>query len=435
MLAVAAACTALTALGACFSPQGGEPWKVIANRILAVFAIWVTALLTIPYQRVLKRLRQIDQIDEVGKAEHQLRLVVEASPAGMIIVDASGQIVFTNHQAEAIFGYASGELTGLSLDVLIPADLRDVHAAHFRKFMESPTLRRIGAGRDLSAERRDGSIFPVEVGLSPITSGGDMFVLTTIVDITERKQLEELVEVDEQFRAARDIQQMLFPADAPSIEGFDIAGAAYPAESTGGDYYDYIPLNDGTLGIVIGDVCGHGFGPALLMAELRAYLRSLSHDYSDVAEIVTRANRLMSRDTRGEHFVTLFFAKVDPAGRSFHYASGGQGCFHIGANGDTTHVSAAGTVLGVLPDALMPAGPPVAVQRGDVLLLMTDGIPETMSPAGEMFGNERAVNIVREHRDRSSRDMIDALYHATCTFADGGDQKDDITAVVIKVLD
>src|SRR5262245_29372164 len=100
----------------------------------------------------------------------------------------------------------------------------------------------------------------------------------------------------EELRFAREIQQKFFPT-APRIHGFDIGGASYPAALTGGDYFDFIPLPDGTLGLVVGDVSGHGFGPALLMASTRAYVRGLAQTYVDPTEILTRANRVLADAT------------------------------------------------------------------------------------------------------------------------------------------
>src|SRR6266536_5390073 len=113
--------------------------------------------------------------------------------------------------------------------------------------------------------------------------------LSEAVQRRERKRAEEELRINqEQFRVAREIQQRLFPKTSPQSPVFDIAGASYPAEATGGDYFDYLSMANGCLGIVVADVTGHGVGPALLMAETRAYLRTLAMNATDVGEIVTR---------------------------------------------------------------------------------------------------------------------------------------------------
>src|SRR5581483_10317530 len=128
----------------------------------------------------------------------------------------------------------------------------------------------------------------------------------------------------EEIRLARQIQQKLFPAPALPLPGFDVSGVSHPAEATGGDYFDYLPLPDGSLGVVIGDVSGHGFGPALLMAELRAYLRAFLLSRADVGEIVGLLNRALADDAPEGYFATLLLARLDPATRSLVYASAGH---------------------------------------------------------------------------------------------------------------
>src|SRR5581483_8712064 len=115
-----------------------------------------------------------------------------------------------------------------------------------------------------------------------------------------------------QMRVARAIQQKLFPPAAPHVPGFDIGGATYPADATGGDYFDYLTLPDGSVGLVLGDVSGHGFGPALFAAVTHACLRTLAltrHDI-DLEGILATGNRLLHEDTEGDPFVTLVFARL-----------------------------------------------------------------------------------------------------------------------------
>ncbi len=141
-------------------------------------------------------------------------------------------------------------------------------------------------------------------------------------DITDRKRAEEeLARASAEFRVARRIQQKLFPTHTPEVAGmdiggatfgFDIGGASYPAEAIGGDYYDYLPLLDGSLGVAIGDVSGHGIGPALLMAEVRAYLRAFANMHAEPADILDRVNRIILPDIEGDRFITLLLARLEP---------------------------------------------------------------------------------------------------------------------------
>jgi PAS domain S-box-containing protein len=131
-------------------------------------------------------------IAERGVAEEMFRLAVEACPSGMVMIDSDGNLVMVNSEIENQFGYAREELIGQSVDILVPERLRAQHARHRHHFTPSPETRRMGAGRELFGRRRDGTEFPVEVGLNPIRSGGHLFVLGVIVDISQRKHLERV---------------------------------------------------------------------------------------------------------------------------------------------------------------------------------------------------------------------------------------------------
>src|SRR5438270_2942688 len=147
---------------------------------------------------------------------------------------------------------------------------------------------------------------------------------------------------DLELRVARRVQQQLFPAGVPPVPGFDIFGVALPAGAAGGDYFDYIPLPGGRLGVVVADVSGHGLGPALLMASTRAYLRALALTHRDLGETLALANGVLCRDTGDGRFVALLFASLDPGTRSFAYAAAGQPGYLLDASGAVTRLDATG---------------------------------------------------------------------------------------------
>lgn len=255
--------------------------------------------------------------------------------------------------------------------------------------------------------------------------------------VIQRKRAEqELRENEEQFRVAREIQQRLFPKTAPTLPGFDIAGVSHPAEAAGGDYFDYLPMLKDRLGIVVGDVTGHGIGPALLMAETRAYLRILARNREDGGEILTRANRVLAEDIGYERFITMLLVSLDPRTRTLSYANAGHPAgFLIGATGATkAQLSRTGIPLGIKPDTQYPAASEIKLAPGDVVLLLTDGIDEAMSSDERIFGIERALEILRANRQRKACEIVDALYLGVRGFSQGAPQLDDLTAVVIKVV-
>src|SRR5204863_10180898 len=191
-----------------------------------------------------------------------------------------------------------------------------------KRYLKSGAPGRHWRARETVGLKKDGTEFPVEAAFSNLQVEDKSWFVVFFRDITERKRAEkELRQNQEQFRVAREIQQHLFPKAAPALPGFDIAGASYPAEATGGDYFDYLPMLNEGLGVIAGDVTGHGVGPALLMAETRAYLRVLTGRREDVGEILTRANGVLAEDIGQERFITLFMARLDPRSRTLAYAS------------------------------------------------------------------------------------------------------------------
>ncbi|MCA9247048.1 MAG: fused response regulator/phosphatase [Planctomycetales bacterium] len=251
----------------------------------------------------------------------------------------------------------------------------------------------------------------------------------------ERNRLELTIRrTEEEFRIARRIQTSLFPDAAPQAPGLDIAGRSLPAEATGGDYFDYFSLAGGQQAIVVSDVCGHGYGPAILMAEVRAYLRAFAETTDDIAEILTKTNRLLTRDSPDERFAALFCASIAPDCRSLAFAGAGDRAFLFHADGSLDRLRATGLPLGIDPDAEVGRESVDSLSAGDVLLLLTDGLIETLGEDG-IFGEKRICDVVVQNRHASADAIIDALFQASAEHGRGEAQRDDYTAAVVKILD
>lgn len=258
----------------------------------------------------------------------------------------------------------------------------------------------------------------------------------------ERRDVEQTLRVRAaQFQVARRIQQGMLPRAAPAVPGLDIAGASWPAEETGGDCYDFFPLPDfalpdSKLAVLIGDASGHGIGPALFMAETRAYLRGLACNTTDISRILRLTNRHLAAGGT-DLFVTLFLAQIDLATRTLVYASAGHSPgFVLDRHGAVkATLNSTDLPLGVKPSVDFPVGTSVALAPGDLVLLLTDGVLDTHSPEGVWFRATGALEVVRAHRTESARAITEALYDAVLDFARGTALADDVTVVVIKILD
>jgi len=260
--------------------------------------------------------------------------------------------------------------------------------------------------------------------------------LREAIERRERKRAEgALRDTQEQFRVAREIQQRLFPKVAPPFGPFEMAGASYPAEATGGDYFDYLPMVDGSLGIVVADVTGHGVGPALLMAETRAYLRTLVTTVPDVGDILTRANRILAEDVDFERFVTLLLLKLNAKSPSLIYTSAGHPTGYVlKEDGEVKALlKRTGAPLGLQQKTPYTAAPAISLSPGDVVLIPTDGIEEAVSPKNELFGTQRLLEVARQHRHKTAHEILEALFSAVREFSKDQPQSDDLTVVVIKV--
>jgi phosphoserine phosphatase RsbU/P len=370
------------------------------------------------------------------ESELRYRLLWETSPDAVVLMDEEGQIHFANPAVREVFGFSPDEIIGQSLSTLQPLRVRGAHHTGLDRYMLTGVKKLNWRAVETIGLRKDGVEIPIEVSFSDMLLQGERRFVGFIRDITERKRAEkELNESKEQFRVAREIQQRLFPKSSPAMPGFDISGASYPAEATGGDYFDYLPMLHNRWGIVVGDVTGHGVGPALLMAETRAYLRVLAGRREDVGEILTRVNGVLSEDVGNERFVTLFLARLDPRTMSLVYASAGHPTGYVldskGAVKST--LPRTGVPLGLRPDTQYRSSGEIFLSTGDLILLVTDGIEESISSDNTIFGMERVLEVVRAHQDKPASQIVSALYQAVRQFSKNSPQMDDVTAIVLKV--
>jgi PAS domain S-box-containing protein len=375
--------------------------------------------------------------EKLLESELRYRMLWESSPDAVLLMDSDSRIHFANPAVEAVFGYKADEVVGQTLAQLLPKDLRSNDATGVEDYLR--TGRRDSLPRIIETVGRckDERDIVTEVTFSHMELNGQRRHVAFIRDITARKRAErELRDNQEQFRVAREIQQRLFPKSAPEISGIDLAGVTYPAEATGGDYFDYLHMPNDAIGIVVADVTGHGVGPALLMAETRAYLRTLAANRENLGDILTAVNRILAEDIGGERYVTLFLGRVETSSKRFVYASAGHPTgYVIAADGGVKQLlKRTGIPLGIRPDTNYSGDAHVDLTGGDIVLLLTDGIEETMAPDESFFGIERTLDVVRANRDKPAREILEQLYRAVREFSRNAPQLDDVTAILFKVL-
>ncbi len=372
----------------------------------------------------------------LSESELRYRMLWETATDAIVIFDDANKIHFVNPAVERVFGYKPDDLIGKDVTALQPARLhlleRDAVAGHIKAGIRRVEWRSV----ETLGQRKDGVEFPAEIAFSEMELEGCRQFVAFIRDITERIRTEkELQATHEQFRVAREIQQRLFPKVAPELDGFEVGGATFPAEAAGGDYFDYLPMSGRRLGLVVGDVTGHGVGPALLMAETRAYLRVLARNHDDLGEIMTRTNRVLAEDVGCERYVTLILAELEASNKVLNYVNAGHppGFVLSGVGQLKTLLRRTGPPLGIRLDTAFSNSTAIPLAPGDLVLLMTDGFEEAMAPDGASFGLERTLQVVRDHQAESPQKIVQALYDEVRAFGKNTPQEDDLTAVVARV--
>jgi serine phosphatase RsbU (regulator of sigma subunit) len=252
--------------------------------------------------------------------------------------------------------------------------------------------------------------------------------------LREADAQHQLKLVAHELQIARSIQQSLLPQVRPQITGFEVTGWSRSADDTGGDFYDWKKLADGRWVVVLADVTGHGIGPAILASVCRAYSRASFNVHDRLETILQNINQAFAEDLTSERFATFVAAVCEEGSDQLELLSAGHAPIFVysSANKSFRILDAQALPLGILPDLWAAVPVKLSMQPGDILLLVTDGFLEWENSAGEDFGSERLTATVRQFSDREPEVIIAELYDAVLNFAQGTQQKDDLTAVLIK---
>ncbi len=271
----------------------------------------------------------------------------------------------------------------------------------------------------------------------PVRSRDEVGELTRSFN-TMLQQLEERIRIKEALGLAHQVQQNLLPERTLAFGNLAVAGTSLYCDETGGDYFDFLQfpaLGDGRLGIAVGDVVGHGVASALLMATVRALLRSRAAQGGDPGRIVADVNRLLCMDTAAAgNFMTLFFALLDPAAGEIRWVRAGhEPALLYDAGKDTfMELRGEGMALGVDDTQEYACKTHTGWNDRHLLLFGTDGIWESENSGGERFGKKRLRRLLRAHWQRTPEDIVRAVTNAVAAFRRDAVQHDDITLVVVK---
>lgn len=252
--------------------------------------------------------------------------------------------------------------------------------------------------------------------------------------LNEAETQRLLKQMEHDLTIARSIQQSLLPKVRPRLEGYEIAGWNRSADATGGDYFDWTQLEDGSLVVTLADVTGHGIGPALLASVCRAYARASFNSSDSLVNVMQRINKSFGGDLSPGRFATFVAAVCRAGADELELLSAGHAPLFVysQSKGQLQIFPAHDVPLGILPQLTSASSQVVSMQTGDLVLLITDGFLEWENPAGEQFGTGRLEQVVSANCHAAPEEIIAELYARVLDFAGGTPQQDDLTAVVIK---
>ncbi len=375
-------------------------------------------LLTRTIRHALQR-HQAQQ--ELLRRENDVRLLTDQLPAVLWTTDRDLKITSSLGAGLMRLNLLPNQVAGMTIAEYF--EVQQEHDPALLAHLEALQGRSVSFETKVRGRTQQAHVEPWRPGGGPVAG-----VIGVALDVTERRQIEE------EMLIARHIQQSLLPNKAPVIPGWDIAGVAKPAEACSGDFFDFIPLPEGQLAAIVGDVSGHGFGPAILTASAHSYLHALTRTEKNLDTVLSITNELLIDDSPPEQYLTMFFMRIDPAKNTVEYVGAGHppGFLLNAQGGVRKQLDSRCSPLGWFRGTIYHLSDPIPIEVGDIIFMQTDGIPESMSKQKEFFSEERVLDCLKRYRDHSAKEILQLLLDEVRSFVSPGKQRDDMTAVVIK---
>ncbi|HVP37186.1 MAG TPA: SpoIIE family protein phosphatase [Terriglobales bacterium] len=248
-------------------------------------------------------------------------------------------------------------------------------------------------------------------------------------EIVEKRKLED------ELLIARNIQKSFLPGENPSLPGFDISGINIASEQVGGDYFDFIPIVENQIGVAIGDVAGKGIPAALIMASFRASLKAEIRNNYAIRTICFKVNNLLYESLEQGNYVTAVYGVLDIRNRIFTFSNAGHNPPILKRKeGKIRHLTEGGVALGVIQNSEYKERA-LSLRPGDIILFYTDGVTESKNESDEEFGTKRLEQIIIENSNLKARELQDKIYQEIRSFTGTESREDDLTMIIIKVLE
>lgn len=381
------------------------------------------------YQGVLTDVtEQVRAQEALRKSEEKHRRILETAGEGFIMMDGDTRLVYCNDAYAHMLGYQPRELIGRQ-----PMEWA---TDEFRAFLETQRNRLLSQEHrrfEGACIAKDGSIVPVLVHGNTLRDAEGNFLnhIAFVSDITEQKKALALAE---------EVQRSLLPAAAPRCDGLEVAGRMLASESIGGDYYDFLdlPANyPGWLGVVVGDIAGHGVDAALLMTTARAFLRQRVQLPGDLSGMVGDLNNALTKDMGDSgRFMTFFQLLIKCSEQEIHWVRAGHdpAILYDPSDKSFSELGGPGLPLGILEDTPFPEQRRQSLRPGMLIAVGTDGIWEAMDPDGALYGKDRFKEVLQTYAEEPAEAIVDAVFTDVSRFCQGVRFQDDVTLVIIKLV-
>ena len=309
------------------------------------------------------------------------------------------------------------------------------------RYIEARVETKSGMAVPIVSQNRTIGVFSLESDEPDAYDHDDLelleaFASLAAISLERARQHEEILEkrrLEEELSIAKRIQKTFLPQKRPRVSGFDISGINIPSEEVGGDYYDFIPINESQMGIVIADVSGKGIPAALIMASVRAGLIAEIRNNYAIRSIMAKVNNLLFESTASDIYVTAVYGVLDPKNRIFTFSNAGHNAPILRrADGEMKYLIEGGMALGMFENSKYEERP-LSVAPGEIILFYTDGVTEAKNQSQEEFGTRRLKQVIEDSHRLGARQIRENVYEAVKKFTGLSHQEDDLTMIVFKV--
>ena len=351
-----------------------------------------------------------------------LQTIVQHIGIGVISFQPDGEVQLINNAAKRLLGVSQ---------------LKDLKALEsFSKPLVNKLLELKSGDSALIKVEQNNHPLQLAVYAAEFRMRGQHFTLVSLQNIQNELERERM---SKELEIAYHVQMKLLPKESPKIPGVDIAGYCIPAKEVGGDYYDFMDMKNGKIGIAVGDVSGKGVPAAIYMTLAKGVIQSQAEEAVSPRELLIKANNLMYQSIEQESFVSMFFAKLDCHNFKMVCSRAGHNpAVHFSNSDDAfTWIQPEGIALGLEKGDLFNnviQDYEIQLKKGDWLILYTDGFVEAMDSSRSDYGEERLLKMIRENKDLKAKELIKAICHDVTLFSKNHPQYDDMTMVAIKVL-